>query len=317
MSKYNYDSFQLQKTLNPSIFDEQKRVHPALRKQMLSIADEFWKFNDTPDVEIQDIVLTGSMANYNWSEESDIDIHILVNYKELCGDIEIADNLYGTKKVLWGLQHDIKIGETDEYEVELFAADNLESLPKGVGIYSLLDGEWITQPSKSFYHKFDKEQTDEYINKAIEMYNKIRYYLKTDKSKAAYYIKMLLSYLQKLRKFGLNSKFGEFSDENIAFKMLRRMGMIDNLRLMQTKLFDSQQNGTDDGAIANGKAVAGDDDGDKGGAYDDGVMYRIKGQEYSTLRDAEASTGVPKSTIQYRVVSTNPKYSDYQRITDN
>jgi len=315
--KYNYSSVELKDTLNPSIFDEQKRVHSDLRKKMLNIADEFWKFNDTSEVTIKDIILTGSMANYNWSEESDIDIHILVDYEDLCGDKDVASNLYDTKKVLWSLQHDIKIGETNEYDVELFVADVTEKLPKGVGVYSLRDDEWIILPSKSYYHKFDKAKTDGYINKAIDMYNKIRGYLKTDKSKAYYYIKMLLDYLHKLRKFGLSSKYGEFSDENIAFKMLRRMGMIDNLRLMQRKIFDSSQNG--DGNII-GKGGSGSDieKSDKSdGEYDDGVMYRIKGQEFSTLRDAEAATGIPKSTIQYRVVSTNPKYSDYQRITTN
>jgi hypothetical protein len=57
-------------------------IKPEVRKALLKIAYEFIQSLDvkTP---IVDIIFTGSMANYNYTDQSDIDLHILYDFDEV------------------------------------------------------------------------------------------------------------------------------------------------------------------------------------------------------------------------------------------
>ena len=37
------------------------------------------------EVDVEDITLTGSLANYNWSSYSDVDLHIIIDFTDLLG----------------------------------------------------------------------------------------------------------------------------------------------------------------------------------------------------------------------------------------
>ena len=67
--------------LNPKLWVDDK-LRNDLRKGFLKIAHHFYEFLEI-DVPIQDIILIGSNANYNWTKYSDIDLHVIVNYLEI------------------------------------------------------------------------------------------------------------------------------------------------------------------------------------------------------------------------------------------
>lgn len=67
-------SFKVKDTLNPKIFDQNQKMHPEIRTRLLMIADDFFDTLELPWVDVTDITLTGSLANYNWSKFSDVDL---------------------------------------------------------------------------------------------------------------------------------------------------------------------------------------------------------------------------------------------------
>ena len=73
------------------------------------------------NVTIQDVRFTGSLANYNWSKYSDIDLHIVVDFEELDDNKELVKEMFDAKRLRWNEHHDIKI---KGYEVELYVEDD-------------------------------------------------------------------------------------------------------------------------------------------------------------------------------------------------
>ena len=68
--------------LIPGIWDEKENFNPEVRQKLLKIAQDFFESLDL-GVAIDDITVTGSGASYNWSKMSDIDLHILVDYRKV------------------------------------------------------------------------------------------------------------------------------------------------------------------------------------------------------------------------------------------
>ena len=54
-----------------------------VRKQLLEIAKEWLKFAEVPTSAVEDIVLTGGNANFNYTDDSDLDVHIILNPKKI------------------------------------------------------------------------------------------------------------------------------------------------------------------------------------------------------------------------------------------
>ena len=92
IQKENIDlsSFEVQSTLNPKIFDKEQHKHEEVRRRMLMIADDFFETLNVGWVDIDDIILTGSLANFNWSKFSDVDLHILVDFGEVDENEELV-----------------------------------------------------------------------------------------------------------------------------------------------------------------------------------------------------------------------------------
>ena len=64
-----------------------------IRKKLIQIVDEYIDFIGV-EFFIHDIVLTGSLSNYNWSEFSDIDIHIILDIDEFDDKKESDSTVY-------------------------------------------------------------------------------------------------------------------------------------------------------------------------------------------------------------------------------
>ena len=139
-------SFEGKDSLSDTIFEnsgDEFTMRDVVRKKLLEVSNEFIDYLGI-DFFIHDIVLTGSLANYNWSEFSDVDLHILIDFKETSYDLKLLKEFFDAKKDIWNEKHDIKIRE---YDVEIYIQDvNEEHISSGV--YSILHNKWIVQPEK-------------------------------------------------------------------------------------------------------------------------------------------------------------------------
>jgi hypothetical protein len=193
-------------------------MKPDVRIKLLEIADIFIGYLEVPDFEVLDIVLTGSMANYNWTRFSDFDIHVVTEYDKLDADV-IAEAFYQAKKKIWNDSHDITIRG---HEAELYVEDVNEP-PVAQGMFSLKDNRWLSQP------EFEPPKIDNgaVYHKVKTLVVEIKRALKTADDPED--IKRLTDKIRKMRRAGLDTG-GEFSVENLAFKVLRNLGYIEKLQ---------------------------------------------------------------------------------------
>ena len=233
-------SFHLQDELNPKIWElpneramsdpkgQTETMVPKVRERLLEIAYEFIEFLGV-DVIVSDVVMTGSLANYNWSQYSDVDLHIIADFEQFTEkELPLYEELFKLKKTLFNDKHNIKIYG---YDVELYVQDESESHFSS-GEYSVLFNEWITEPKKENVEidasliKTKSEHWMKIIDEVIEDSKEKSLESGVDS------INKVKDKLKKYRTAGLEDG-GEMSDENLVFKVLRRNGYIQ-------KLFDFQ-----------------------------------------------------------------------------
>lgn len=230
------DSFSIRDSLNPKVWknptDPEKAVMvPKVRQALLRIAEEFIDYLGD-DIFVDDIVLTGSLANFNWSEYSDFDLHIHIDLEQFEKDSELYKELFDLKKFIFNQRHNIKIYG---YDVELYAQD-IEEPHVASGVYSVMNDEWLTKPKKVDFELDKKVLTDkikcwtEKIDKAVES--------ETTEDDIDV-LENLRKKLKEYRKSGLD-KDGELSYENLVFKFLRRSGHIQRLFDSAHKAVDKQ-----------------------------------------------------------------------------
>ena len=206
--------------LNPKIW-ENNHLNKEVKKHLLDIAEAWRDFSNIPKSSIKDIVLTGGNANYNYTDYSDLDVHLLVD-KNKIADCEktIFDDYLKDKKALWALNHNITI---KGYDVEIYAQDIHEPTPSEQGVYSLKSDKWIKEPKKTKLNL-----NDPYLKKKINhLKNMIDFFVNSHCND----IEKMQNFKEKLRLKRSSSvrSGGEFSIENLAFKELRNLGYLDKL----------------------------------------------------------------------------------------
>ncbi len=110
--------------------DESYKLKEEIREKLLEISNEFLEFIGI-DFFVFDIHLTGSLANFNWSKYSDVDLHILVDLDEFdAGKVnsiayhDIMKEFFDSKKNIWNSNTNITI---KDFDVELYVQDIKES----------------------------------------------------------------------------------------------------------------------------------------------------------------------------------------------
>ena len=234
-------SFDVKDELNPTIWDNPDDPTNAVMKeeirlQLIEIANKFIEFLDY-DIYIQDITMTGSLSNYNWSEFSDIDLHIMYDFNESGNEKELYKDLFKLKKTLFNSTHDITV---KGYEVELYVQD-INEPHISTGVYSVLFNEWLVEPTKEEVNINKKiitdkvEQWEDIIDLVIDDVEESDDDLETSLEK----IQKVKDKLKKYRGCGLE-KEGEYSYENLVFKYLRRNGYIQKLFDFQNDVIDNR-----------------------------------------------------------------------------
>lgn len=226
------EGFQINDELEPNIW-KGEQLRPFIGKKLMEIANDF--IDGLPfNVEIQDVRFTGSLANYNWSKYSDIDLHIVVDFSELDDNKELVKEMFDAKRLRWNEHHDITL---KGYEVELYIEDESEEHSSS-GVYSVMNDEWINKP----------ERTDTSIDldtakkKASDIEQQIAsidaMFSRREFEKVIRHVDRLKKKIRTMRQAGLDTEAMEFSPENIAFKLLRRNDMLDILTKLKYKAYD-------------------------------------------------------------------------------
>ena len=84
--------------LNQKLFDGTE-LRANVRDKLLQDANKFIDFLHDPDINVQDIIFTGSNASYNFTPTSDVDVHILADFTTLPFS-SIADSYFLAEKAL-------------------------------------------------------------------------------------------------------------------------------------------------------------------------------------------------------------------------
>ena len=226
-------TFKVQPDLDRQIWTSENKLNPVIREALLRIAKEFYSTIDLENApKIKDIVFTGSLANFNYSDYSDIDLHLLFNFGK---DKEILSQLFLLAKAKWNDKHDITI---KGHDVEVYAED-AGSPHIATGLYSVLQDKWIKEPVKET-PVFDEQDVMTKVRYVVGMYNHLVQQFKDNNLDGLNVkIQKFRDKLGRFRQSGLQLG-GEFSIENIAFKLLRRAGYLDKLAKLQIMVQDKQ-----------------------------------------------------------------------------
>ena len=211
------DAITFHDKLNPKLWNGIK-LRPEVEAQLKKIAEDFLQELGVHNLDVKDITISGSNAAFTYTPHSDLDLHILVDMGNLPVD-EVYKELFNAKKTIYNDTHNIKI---HNIPVELYIQDSRQPVVS-LGEYSVLNNKWLRIPTKR-RSDFDQTATKSKYEKVlslIEMALKLKKYSK---------VKHVLDTIKRYRQAGLDTG-GEFSPENLAYKMLRSQGYI-------TKLYD-------------------------------------------------------------------------------
>jgi predicted nucleotidyltransferase len=228
-------TFYSKNSLSLDVFEKtsgQYKMIIPIRNKLLSIADKFIDFLGV-DFFVHDIVLTGSLANYNWSEYSDIDLHVIIDYEESGHNMSLLKEFFDAKKKVWNDIHDIKI---KNYEVEVYVQDIKEKHISS-GVYSILNNKWIIEPQSGKQKIDDRlilEKGEEYGKQIDDLIRKNNNGVDISSE-----VDDIRRKIKRFRQSGLD-RGGEYSYENLAFKLLRRNGYIGKLMDIKKKLIDTK-----------------------------------------------------------------------------
>ena len=224
-------------TLHPKFWTDDNFCEEILNS-IIEIVDEFIKDDDhiTPEM-IEDVQLTGSLANFNYSDHSDLDIHILLDFAKINKDETIVKRALDGKRFIWNLRHNI---EFNNHEVELYFQD-IHEPHVASGLFSVQDNRWIKKPvhDPPEIDQRDVEKKAEQFRTEVELMKEALNEVddKDDLALINKRAKKLKDKLMRMRKEGLAGK-GEYSVENLAFKTLRNDETIAELNGLIIKSYD-------------------------------------------------------------------------------
>jgi len=211
--------------LNPAVW-KGSELRVDVRYKLLEIAKRFIEYLEVPNFKLEDVILRGSLVNYNYTQYSDFDLHIVTDFSTL--DCDITEAFYLAKKKIWNDEHDITIrGHEVELYVEDKAAKNVSE-----GTYSVLDAKWLRTP------KFNPPTiNDRAVSaKARDLMTQIN---RAVKQGSVEDITRLQDKIRSMRQAGLDAG-GEFSTENLAYKIIRNKKFLDKLYKTKNSKVDQE-----------------------------------------------------------------------------
>jgi predicted nucleotidyltransferase len=219
-------------SLNSDVWEDEDFIKSGIKHNIERIARDFIESLGI-DVRIDDIVVTGSLANYNWSRFSDVDVHILVDFDEIDENHELVRELFTKAHAEWNRAHNIKV---NDHEVEIYVQD-IDEPHSSTGIYSILNDKWVKRPNK---HQFtlNRDEIQAKTAHLMDEIDEIEVLIDNGDFKQAHNdASRMKEKIRNFRKGGLE-KGGEYSSENLSFKILRRNGYLDKLSDIKNESYD-------------------------------------------------------------------------------
>lgn len=221
--------FEKHSEMNPLFWTDKAELVPGLRDKLIAIVMKYVAYLKLPEhIKFKDIVFTGSLAGFNYTDFSDVDIHLIVDYKAVSDDEEFAGNYFRAMKDLWTSTHDVTV---HGFPVELFAQDKAQAVDSPGAAYSLVTNTWIKEPENPPV-TIDRERV---LRKAESIQEIIDDLLHEEPSEELLDdIEELKVKIKNMRQSAL-AKGGEFAPENLAFKVLRNNGYLEKLTQLNKK----------------------------------------------------------------------------------
>lgn len=231
--------------LNPALFDGEE-LKPEIKDAIQKIVDTFvedLKESDV-DIKVKDVVLVGSNVSYNYTKDSDLDLHIIADSNGTDYPAEFATLLYSAYRSIFNRNYDITLkGVPVEVYVEM---DNLGAA-KSNGQYSLNSG-WLKKPSKDSipdvnlnqeeFERLFSEWEDKYFNLLDEIGvtpEEVLTLVEKEDEEASGKVKDFIEDIYELRKESIANE-GEYGVGNLVFKEFRNLGYLDGLKSLRKVL---------------------------------------------------------------------------------
>ena len=229
-------SFEMHDKLAEDFWNQpEDKLDPEIREKLLAIAQDFYDSLEVDNVEYEDITFTGSLAAFNYSRFSDVDLHILVDFNNIDENIELVRDYFNSAKALWNRLHDIHI---KGYEVEVYVQD-MNDPHEAQGLYSVMEDEWLKKPSLE-KHDFDRVNIRKKAASLMDQIDRVERLIDDHKyEEAENYAEKLKAKIRKMRKTGLET-VGAYSVENLTFKVLRRTDYLGKLSNAKRKAYDKK-----------------------------------------------------------------------------
>ena len=206
--------------LNPAIWDN-GMLKPEIKEKILALVEEFQSTLDVP-LHVLDIEIVGSNASYNYTDKSDVDVHIITNFDDYGYPQEFIQAAMNSFKANFNKAYDV---DYKGFNVELYV-ENVNSTPTTNGVYSVIQDKWIKEPQKL-------EAIEVELEPALTEYRQ-----KIDsalKSGSAEEINAIIDELYVMRRNSLLVD-GETGAGNLIFKQIRNDGLLDGLKNKKVEL---------------------------------------------------------------------------------
>ena len=233
-SKFNTGLLKPKETLFPKFWKDgiNGNLNPKVSRKLSTIADKIIESLDL-DHDVEDVVITGSIASYNWHENSDIDLHIMLDFEKIDENFNLVKRMLDQTRINWNKKHDIRIAGK---EVEIYFQHYTEP-HEANGIWSLHLEKWLALPVR-LDPEIDLINTEKKAESIATCIDHCEELFQNEKYKEAYEFSIKLkNKISKMRQSGLD-KEGIYSPENLAFKMLRNADYLGKLNSLKISSYD-------------------------------------------------------------------------------
>jgi len=219
-------------TLNPKLFNEDEKLKDEVLDKINLIVEYFLSDleEDGIKIDVEDIILVGSNVSYNYTKDSDLDIHIIANTDDLDCPDDLYPLLYGAYKSLFNRKMDISF-----YGIPVEVYVETDDTPlRSNGIYSVKDNDWIVHPVQAKIPDIDFDQVEELVKPYENRYKEIL------ENPSVEEIEQLITDIYEERKKGMSDENGEYSLENLCFKEFRNRGYLDKLKDLKNEVLSKE-----------------------------------------------------------------------------
>lgn len=228
------DILTIKPTLHPMLFTRDEEPKNDLKKYALKVGHFFLNKSKLPKGSLKDIRLVGSMMGYGYTEDSDIDVQLIFDLKEIkCNQALRKAYLSRLITSNWRLYHLQFLG----YPVQVTPKTLNDTLYGGY--YSVLKNKWIRKPNR-VHPIYKKEEVKKNAIKFMHIYHEIKkaYLLSPQKNKCSQIVQFKKS-LRKYRSDALSSAEGNLSLGDLTYRLLYHVGLQKDLYKLEMGCYDN------------------------------------------------------------------------------